>query len=116
MHLLFRLLHSYRSLHDCGERCWLGLTCTQISGLTPGLVEPLHVCLELALEALDGVAQVLDLLALVKVLPGEARELRLCLPGAPLLLRQLLLQLRDDVLLRLVRREQLRRLRRGGAT
>ena len=37
-------------------------------------------------------------------------ELRLGLPGAPLLLRQLLLQLRDDVLLRLVRREQLRRL------
>ena len=37
-------------------------------------------------------------------------ELGLGLPGAPLLLRQLLLQLRDDVLLRLVRREQLRRL------
>ena len=43
-------------------------------------------------------------------------ELCLGLPGAPLLLRQLLLQLRDDVLLRLVRREQLRRLRKGGAT
>ena len=37
-------------------------------------------------------------------------ELRLRLPGATLLLRQLLLQLRDHILLGLVRREQLRRL------
>ena len=39
-------------------------------------------------------------------------ELRLRLPRASLLLRQLLLQLRDHVLLRLVRREQLRGLGR----
>ena len=46
-----------------------------MSRLTPRLVEPLHVCLELPLEALDGVAQVLDLLAQVEVLAGEARDL-----------------------------------------
>ena len=43
-------------------------------------------------------------------------ELGLGLPGAALLLRQLLLQLRDDVLLRLVRREQLRRLQQNNKT
>ena len=47
----------------------------QISRLTSRLVEPLHVRLELPLEALDGVAQVLDLLAQVEVLAGEARDL-----------------------------------------
>ena len=51
------------------------LNMNYMSSLTSRLVEPLHVGLELPLEALDGVAQVLDLLAQVEVLAGEARDL-----------------------------------------